>query len=94
MQISYFHAHFDVSGEKRIQLVKAISEIMGVKEKYLGTKGDLYEIDYITVTPDGMVSFDDRADSREIENLFEKLKSYGFISESPKNGSYDDLLKE
>ena len=39
-----------------------------------------YEIDYFTVTKDGALEFDDRADSEEIENLLEQLAERGFTA--------------
>ena len=40
-----------------------------------------YQIDYFTVTRDGNLEFDDRADSEEIEGLIEFLAERGFIAE-------------
>lgn len=39
-----------------------------------------YEVDYFTVTKEGAVEFDDRADSEEIEQLLEKLADKGFVA--------------
>lgn len=71
----YYHA------ADRKALVKAISEITGVKPKYLGMPSTAYEIDYFTVDRDGNLNFDDMADSEDVENLIERLNNMGFIAE-------------
>ena len=69
---------FNVTGADRKALVKAMGDILQVKPKYLGMPTAAYEVDYFTVDKNGTVSFDDRADSEEVENLIEKLDSLGF----------------
>ena len=68
--------------EDRKALVKAISDITGAKAVYKYMPTCAYEIDYFTVTKEGNLEFDDRADSEEVENLLEELAQKGFISES------------
>ncbi|KIR03795.1 virulence-related protein [Lachnospiraceae bacterium TWA4] len=80
---------FNRTGEERKALVKAIGEILEVKPRYLGTPSMSYEIDYFTVTKDGSLEFDDRADSDEIENLLEELLHRGFEAE-PKEIEEDE----
>lgn len=72
----------DYKAENRKALVKAISEFTGEKAKYLGMPSAAYRIDYFTVTKEGNLEFDDRADSEEIENLIEYLAGQGFIAEA------------
>ena len=67
----------------RKPLVKAISEFTGADAVYLRTPTYAYRIDYFTVTREGNLEFDDRADSEEIENLIEFLAERGFVAESP-----------
>lgn len=74
--------NFNVTGAKRKELVKAIGEIIEVKPKYLGMPSAAYRIDYFTVSKDGILEFDDRADSEEIENLLESLAERGFTAEN------------
>ena len=69
---------FNVTGTDRKALVKTMGDILQVKPKYLGMPTAAYEVDYFTVDKNGTVSFDDRADSKEVENLIEKLDSLGF----------------
>ena len=70
---------FNVTGAKRKELVTAMSEILEVKPKYLGMPTAAYEVDYFTVDKVGTVSFDDRADSEEVENLLDSLAEKGFV---------------
>ena len=71
---------FHVTGSDRKALVTAMAEILDVKAKYMGMPSMNYEVDYFTVTKDGTVEFDDRADSEEIEGLLEFLAERGFIA--------------
>ena len=64
---------FNRTGAERKALVKAISDITGAAAVYKYMPTCAYEIDYFTVTKDGTLEFDDRADSEEIENLLEQL---------------------
>lgn len=67
--------------QDRKPLVKAISEFTGADAVYMRTPTYTYRIDYFTVTREGNLEFDDRADSEEIEGLLEFLAERGFIAE-------------
>ena len=67
--------------QDRKPLVKAISEFTGADAVYMRTPTYAYRIDYFTVTREGNLEFDDRADSEEIEGLLEFLVGRGFIAE-------------
>ena len=69
------------NAQDRKPLVKAISEFTGAKAVYMRTPTYAYRIDYFTVTREGNLEFDDRADSEEIEGLLEFLVGRGFIAE-------------
>ena len=69
------------NAQDRKPLVKAISKFTGADAVYLRTPTYAYRIDYFTVTREGHLEFDDRADSEEIENLLEFLAERGFIAE-------------
>lgn len=71
---------FNRTGAERKALVTAIGEILEVKPKYKGMPSAAYEIDYFTVTKNGTLEFDDRADSEEIENLLERLADRGIVA--------------
>lgn len=71
---------FNRTGAERKALVKAISEITGAAAVYKFMPTCAYEINYFTVTKDGALEFDDRADSEEIENLLERLAERGFTA--------------
>ena len=70
---------FHRTGAERKALVTAIGEILEVRPKYKGMPSAAYEIDYFTVTKDGTLEFDDRADSEEVENLLEQLADRGIV---------------
>ena len=73
---------YNVTGTQRKRLVQLISEITRCKSEYLGAPTFAYQVDYFTIDRYGTLSFDDRADSEEIENLIERLSEDGFTAES------------
>lgn len=73
--------NYNVTGTDRKALVTAMGEILEAKPKYMGMPTAVYEVDYFTVDKNGAISFDDRADSEEIENLLEQLAERGFTAE-------------
>lgn len=74
--------NYNCTGNDRKRLAKAISEITGAPAQYLYAPSFAYQVDYFTIDRNGSVSFDDRADSEEIENLIEQLAALGFMAES------------
>lgn len=83
---------YNVTGNDRKKLVTAISEATGCAAKYKGAPTFAYEVDYFTIDKNGIVSFDDRADSEEIENLIERLHEQGFEAESQPEETGDSLI--
>jgi hypothetical protein len=80
---------YNVTGARRKELVKVISDITGAKAEYKFMPTCNYEIDYFTVTKDGTLEFDDRADSEEVEQVLEGIAAAGFECE-PQNGKEID----
>jgi len=73
---------YNITGNDRKRLVTAIAEKMECAAKYMGAPTFAYEVDYITIDKNGTVSFDDRADSDEVEMLVEELLDKGFEPEA------------
>ena len=71
---------FHRTGAERKALVTAIGEILEVRPQYKGMPSAAYEIGYFTVTKEGTLEFDDRADSEEVENLLEQLADRGIVA--------------
>lgn len=80
MQVKY-----NVTGARRKELVKVIADTTGAKAEYKFMPTCNYEIDYFTVTKDGTLLFDDRADSEEVEQVLEAIAAAGFDCE-PQDG--------
>ena len=76
---------YNVTGAKRKELVKVISDATGARVEYKFMPTCNYEIDYFTVTKDGTLLFDDRADSEEVERVLEAIAAAGFECE-PQSG--------
>lgn len=81
MQVKY-----NVTGARRKELVKVISDTTGAKAEYKFMPTCNYEIDYFTVTKDGTLLFDDRADSEEVEQVLEAIAAAGFECEPQYGG--------
>lgn len=80
---------FQLTGEKRKELVNTISEIIGAPAKYQYMPTCAYKIgrDY-TITKKGNLEISDSADSKEVENLIDELVSrdYDIPLEEEENG--------
>lgn len=87
MQVKY-----NVTGARRKKLVKVISDTTGAKAEYKFMPTCNYEIDYLTVTKDGTLEFDDRADSEEVEQVIEAIAAAGFDCE-PQDGADAEVEK-
>ena len=72
---------FQLTGEKRKELVNTVSEIIGIPAEYQFMPTCAYKIgDFYTVTKEGNLEISDSADSKETEHLMEELKKQGFVS--------------
>lgn len=80
--------------QDRKPLVKAISEFTGSDAVYMRTPTYAYQIDYFTVTREGNLEFDDRADSEEIEVLLEFLAERGFTADTAANTAQELTSEE
>lgn len=69
---------FNKTGAERKALVNAISAIIGENAVYQFMPTCAYKIGCFTVTKDGSLTFDDRADSEVVESLLEQLVQQGF----------------
>lgn len=81
---------YNVKGAKRKELVKVIADTTGAKAEYKFMPTCNYEIDYFTVTKDGTLLFDDRADSEEVEQVLEAIAAAGFECE-PQDGGDSEV---
>lgn len=81
MTINYITIRYNVTGAERKRLADYIAGFLGCERKYLGVPSCAYQVGYFTVSRDGAITFDDRADSEEIETLLEELEREGFHAE-------------
>ncbi len=80
-------ARFNVSGEARKALVKAIGEALGFEPVYKGAPSFAYVVGNINISKDGTLSCDDRTDEITIQNLLKKLLELGFTYETDEAGT-------
>lgn len=81
---------FHVTGADRKALVTAMGEILEARPKYLGMPTAAYEVDDFRIDKNGIVEFDDRADSGEIENLLDRLAERGFTAAAKETGELSE----
>ena len=72
---------YNVTGPDRKRLVQAIAQILESDAKYLGVPSCAYKVDCFSISKDGILSFDVRANSNEAEQLIERLCEMGFEAE-------------
>ncbi len=90
MEINRFYLDFNVTGAERERLVRAISEYTQADPEPVDEPAGACMVDYFLIDDKGCVSFDDRADSVEIECLIEVLANQGFVSAVSNLGCEDD----
>lgn len=78
---------YNVSGERRKQLVRAMSEILGEDAVYQGAPSFAYCVDGYTISRNGLVTCPDTASHTEIEQLTTALREQGFVPENAENDS-------
>ena len=74
--------NYNVTGEKRKELVRTMSEILGEDASYQGAPTFAYSIDGYTVSRNGLVTCPDTATREEINRLVDALKESGFTFEN------------
>ena len=63
--------HFNVTGEKRKDMVKAIEKELDIKSKYLGMPSAAYQIGTYKVLKDGTLEFDDTESIEESSKVID-----------------------
>ncbi len=77
---------FNLTGEERKKLVKAISEITGGSAEYQYMPTCSYTIgEHYTVTKGGTLIISDDADEKEVRNLLSRLEQQGYSAVSDNN---------
>lgn len=86
---------YNLTGTERTALVKAVSNIIGKKFKYLGAPSFAYQIgDDCTVTSDGTLKISNDTDNDKVEHLLEKLYECGYETENDENADISDTNKD
>ena len=84
---------YNVTGAKRKELVKVIADATGARAEYKFMPTCNYAIDCFTVTRDGTLLFDDRADSEKVERVLESIAAAGF-ARAPQDGEEQPFGEE
>jgi hypothetical protein len=80
-EVNTMRINYNVTGAKRKELVKVISDTTGARAEYKFMPTCNYEIGFFTVTKDGALEFDDMADSEEVEKVLDAIAAAGFEPE-------------
>lgn len=70
---------YNLTGEPRKALVRAISEVLGEDATYQGAPSFAYTVDGYTISRDGTVTCPDNATREEINRLTDALREQGYI---------------
>lgn len=79
--------NYNVTGEKRKALVRAISELLGEDAVYQGAPSFAYTADGWTISRSGEVTAPDNATCDEIDSLIAALRGLNFIPEGEENAN-------
>lgn len=72
---------YNVTGERRKEMVEAISGIVGIKAVYMRMPTCAYAISNMTVSKEGTLTWDGRTDSGTVEKVLAGLAQAGFTAE-------------
>ena len=72
---------FNATGERRKEMVKVISGIVGMKAVYMRMPTCAYAISNFTVSKEGTLVWDERTDSGTVEKVLAGLAQAGFTAE-------------
>lgn len=73
---------FNVTGERRKEMVQIISGIVGMCPVYMRMPTCSYVINNFTVTKDGTIQYDDRSTAETVEKVLTGLAQVGFKAET------------
>lgn len=79
--------NYNVSGERRKQLVRAMSEILGEDAVYQGVPSFTYCVDGYAISRNGLVTCPDAATHEEVSQLVDALRKQGFVPENIEDDS-------
>lgn len=75
-------ARYNVTGERRKEMVEAISGIVGMKAVYMRMPTCAYAISNFTVSREGTLAWDDRSSDELVEKVLAGLAGAGFTAET------------
>lgn len=76
---------FNVTGDRRKEIVKAIETILGERAVYMRLPTYAYRIGDFTVTKDGTLEYGDETDRKIAERVISGLAEAGFVSDTAKS---------
>lgn len=72
---------YNVTGQQRKALVRAVSEILGEDAVYQGAPTFAYAVDGYTISRNGVLTYPDNASHEEVERLVSALRGLNFVPE-------------
>ena len=74
--------NYNVTGNRRKELARVISQITGAKAEYQYMPTCAYVIDFFTLSKEGMLEFSDRSNTEIVEEVLEGIAAAGFECEA------------
>ena len=81
---------FNATGERRKEMVKAISGIVGMKAVYMRMPTCAYAISNFTVSKEGALAWDERSSGELVEKVLAGLAQAGFTAEPEETAEAED----
>ena len=84
---------FNATGERRKEMVKVISGIVGMKAVYMRMPTCAYAISNFTVSKEGTLAWDERSSAELVEKVLAGLAQAGFTAEPEETAETGDSAK-
>lgn len=86
---------YNVSGERRKEMVSVVSEVLGGWSKeYMGAPSFSYQVGDFEITKDGTLIFADRTDTEMVEQVLDALAKAGFECEEAEKSAEPENREE
>ena len=86
-----FKITYEIKGQRRKELVQAISDYLNTIPKYLSVPTCAYEIGELTVDREGAVITKDTMTPAEVDNMVRDLEAQGFLPTNYGENAFDGI---
>jgi L-ascorbate metabolism protein UlaG (beta-lactamase superfamily) len=86
-----FKITYEIKGQRRKELVQAISDYLNTIPKYLSVPTCAYEIGELTVDREGAVIINDTMTPAEVDTMVTELEAQGFLPTNYGENAFDGI---